>query len=104
MFEQEPPAGNCRGFSFAFPKRPLAVATIPFPRRLRRLSLRYYLWDGYALSWLPNRLHSAPLLGETALMQFAASRKKRLRSERSAKATGVGHPDMFGNRRQCYGC
>lgn len=52
------------------------MATIPFPRRPRRLSLRYYLWDGSALSRLTHRLHSALLSGDTALPQYANSKQK----------------------------
>ena len=52
------------------------MATIPFPRRPRRLSLRYYLWDGHALSRVTHRLHSALLSGDTALPQYANSKQK----------------------------
>lgn len=64
------------GFSFAFLKRHRTVATIPFPRRPRRLSLRYYLWDGQALSRVPHRLHSGVLSGDLALPQYANSKQK----------------------------
>jgi hypothetical protein len=57
-------------------KRLQTVATIPFPRSPRRLSLRYYLWDGRTLSRVSHRLHSALLSGEIALPQYANSKQK----------------------------
>ena len=52
------------------------VATIPYQRRRRRLSLRYYIWDGRALSKVPHRLHSALLSGDATLPQYANSKQK----------------------------
>ena len=52
------------------------MAKIPFRRGPRRLSLRYYFWDGHALSRVPHRLHSALLSGDTALPQYANSKQK----------------------------
>jgi hypothetical protein len=77
MLDQQPPAGNCRGF-FVLPAlfRTQTVGTIPFPRRPRRLSLRYYLCDGDALWRIPQRIHRALLSGEAALPQYANSKQK----------------------------
>src|SRR5271169_236599 len=77
LLEQIAPGGKPPGvFLFGPSKRRRTVAISPFPGRPRRLSLRYYLWDGHALSRVPHRLHSALLSGDTALPQYANSKQK----------------------------
>jgi hypothetical protein len=52
------------------------MGTIPFPRNQRRLSLRYYLFDGEVIWRVPHRLYRALLSGEAVLPQYANSKQK----------------------------
>jgi hypothetical protein len=76
MFNQSPRRETAGGFFLLRIDPSLTVGTIPFPRRTRRLSLRYYLFDGDALWRIPHRLHRALLSGEVSLPQYANSKQK----------------------------
>lgn len=70
------PGGKPPGDFFFAHLKPRTVGTVPFPRKQRRLSPRYYLLDGDVLWRVPHRLHRALLSGMAVLPQYANSKQK----------------------------
>jgi|GEM_PF-5609403 len=67
----KPPAGNRRGFFVANNRS--AMAIVPFPRKRRRLSIRYYLCTEATPVRIPLRLYRDLVSGKIAIAKFAGT-------------------------------
>jgi hypothetical protein len=84
MCEQQPPAGNCRGFFVSQTKEQSVLA------QKQQLLVRYYLWTADGPWRLPSRLHYDLIDRKVALPQYAGTKQKVL--EVFARRIGV---DMY---------